>query len=81
MDKRSVAPVNKFTYLCGFLSSKVKTVIEGLPFTPKGYNRAKSILEESYGKNSEVIKAYVKLVMYLPAINENNLEKIHKFNN
>ena len=80
VDKRSVAVVIKFAYLCGFLSPKVKTVIEGLPFTPEGYNRAKSILEERYGKNSEVIKAYVKLIMNLPAINEINVEKIHKFN-
>ena len=80
VDKRSVAPVNKFAYFCGFLSPNVKTVIEGLPFTPEGYNRAKSILEERYGKNFEVIKAYVKLIMNLPAINEINLEKIHKFN-
>ena len=55
-------------------------MIEGLPFTPEGYNRAKYILEERYGKNSEVIKAYVKLIMNLPAINEINLAKIHKFN-
>jgi hypothetical protein len=32
VDKRCVAPVNKFAYLCGFLSPKVKTIIEGLPF-------------------------------------------------
>ena len=63
VDKRAVAPVNKFAYLCGFLSPKVKTVIEGLPFTPEGYNHAKSILEDRYGKNSEVIKAYVKQIM------------------
>ncbi len=80
VDKRSVAPVNKFAYLCGFLSPKVKTVIEGLPFTPEGYNRAKSILEDKYGKNSEVIKAYVKLIMNLPVINEIDLARIHKFN-
>ncbi len=78
VDKRFVAPVNKFAYLCGFLSPKVKTVIEGLPFTPEGYNRAKSILENRYGKNSEVIKAYVKLIMNLPVINEIDLERIHK---
>ena len=78
--KRSIAPVNKFAYLCVFLSPKVKTVIEGLPFTPEGYNRAKSILEERYGKNSEIIKAYVKLIMELPVINHVNLKKIHQFN-
>ena len=75
VDKRSVAPVNKFAHLCGFLSPKVKTVIEGLPFTPEGYNRAKSILEERYGKNSEVIKAYLILIMNLATIIGINLEK------
>ncbi|XP_028390985.1 uncharacterized protein LOC114515863 [Dendronephthya gigantea] len=80
VDKRSVAPVNKFAYLCGFLSPKVKTAIEGLPFTPEGYNRAKSILEDRYGKNSEVIKAYIKLIIDLPTINQLNLKKIHQFN-
>ncbi len=80
VDKRSVAPVNKFAYLCGFLSPKVKTVIEGLPFTPEGYNHAKSILEDKYGKNSEMIKAYLKLIMNLPVINEIDLARIYKFN-
>ncbi len=73
VDKRSVDPVNKFAYLCGILSPKVKTVIEG-------YNHAKSTLEDRYGKNSKVIKAYVKLIMNLPVINEIDLERIHKFN-
>ena len=60
-----------------FFPPKAKTVIEGLPFTPEGYNRAKSLLEDWYGKNSE---AYVKLIMNLPTISEINLQKIHKFN-
>ncbi|CAB4040729.1 Hypothetical predicted protein, partial [Paramuricea clavata] len=80
VDKRSIAPVNKFAHLCGFLSPKVKTIIEGLPFDPEGYNRAKAILQDRYGKNSEVIKAYVKLIMDLPTINQVNLKKIHQFN-
>jgi hypothetical protein len=68
--------------VCGFLSPKVKTIIEGLPFDPEGYNRAKAILQDRYGKNSEVIKAYVyvKLIMDLPTINQVNLKKIHQFN-
>jgi predicted ribosome quality control (RQC) complex YloA/Tae2 family protein len=46
VDKRSIAPVNKLTYLSGYLGPKVKPTIEGLPFTPEGYNRAKSILAD-----------------------------------
>ncbi|CAB4035486.1 Hypothetical predicted protein, partial [Paramuricea clavata] len=80
VDKRCVAPVNKLAYLCAFLSPKVKTFIEGLPFDPEGYNRAKAILQNRYGKNSEVIKAYVQLIMDLPTINQVYLKKIHQFN-
>ncbi|CAB4007131.1 Hypothetical predicted protein, partial [Paramuricea clavata] len=80
VDKCSIAPVNKFAYLCGFLSPKVKTIIEGLPFDPEGYSRAKAILQDRYGKNSEVIKAYIKIIFDLPTINQVNLKKIHQFN-
>ena len=70
VDKQSIAPVSKFSYLCGYLSPKVRQGIEGLPFSSEGYNRAKAILEERYGKNADVIKAYVKIIMDLPTIGQ-----------
>lgn len=66
-------------YLCGYLGPKVKTPIEGLPFTPEGYNRAKSILEDRYGKDSEVVKAYMKVIVDLPMIPNANAKKLHDF--
>ena len=65
IDKAEIAPINKFTYLCGLLGPKVKTAVEALPFTAEGYNRAKSILLGNYGKESEITKAYVKEIMAL----------------
>ena len=40
VDKTSLAPVLKFSYLREVLDDKVKKVIEALPITPEGYNRA-----------------------------------------
>lgn len=60
IDKTNIAPINKFTYLCKLLDTKVKHTVEVLPFTSEGYNRAKSILQDRYGKESEIIKSYVR---------------------
>ena len=76
IDKAEVAPINKFTYLCGLLGPKVKTSVEALPFTAEGYNRAKSILLSNYGKESEITKAYVKEIMALPVITSANPRRI-----
>ena len=79
IDKAEIAPINKFTYLCGLLGPKVKTTVEALPFTAEGYNRAKSLLLSNYGKESEVTKAYVKEIMALPVITSANPRKISEF--
>lgn len=46
IEKSSIAPITKFTYLLELLEPKVKRCIEALPFTSEGYNRAKAILED-----------------------------------
>ena len=38
VDKSNIAAINKFTYLCEFLSPKVKRRVESLPFTAEGYH-------------------------------------------
>ena len=47
IDKSTIA---KFTYLLELLEPKVNRCIEALPFAPEGYNRAKAILEDKYGR-------------------------------
>ena len=79
IDKADIASINKFTYLCGLLGWKVKSAVEALPFTSEGYNRAKSILQSRYGKESEIVKAYAKLIMDLPVITSANPKKIREF--
>ena len=79
VDKTSMPPITKFTYLCELLDPKIKHNIDSLPFTVEGYNRAKSILKDCYGKESEIIKSYVKGIMNLPYIPGTNPRKIKDF--
>ena len=57
----------------------MKRAIEALPFTAEGYNRAKSILSERFGKESEIVKAYIKEILDLPSISSPNPRKIGEF--
>ena len=58
---------------------KAKRTVEALPFTSEGYNRAKSILVEKYGKESEIVKAYTKEILDLPTVPNASPKKICEF--
>ena len=66
IHKTSVPPVTKFAYLRELLCDKEKRAIEALPFTAEGYNRAIPILQDRFGKESEIVKTYVKKILELP---------------
>ena len=68
-----------FSYLKELLGDKVRRDVESLPFTSEGYNRAKAILCEKYGKESEIVKAYIKNILDLPLITSNNPKRISEF--
>ena len=50
-----------------------------MPFTTEGYERAKNILKSKYGKDSEVINAYVQNIIGLPTVTGSQPNKIHEF--
>ena len=79
IDKSSIAPITKFTYLLELLSPKVKICVEFLPFPPEGYNRGKAILQDKYGKESEIVKCYVKEIIDLSQIPNSNARRIAEF--
>jgi hypothetical protein len=54
IDKSLLAPITKFTYLLELLEPNIKRGVESLPFSPEGYNRAKVILKDKYGKEYSV---------------------------
>ena len=79
IDSSNIDPVAKFSYLKELLLPKVRVHIEGLPFSTEGYERAKNILKSTYGKDSEVINAYVQNITSLPIVKGNHPSKIHEF--
>ena len=79
IDKSNVDPVTKFSYLKELVKIKVRKLIDGLPFTDEGYEKAKSLLEKKYGDSSEVVGAYVRSILELPTIRERDVVKIHNF--
>ena len=79
IDRVNIDAVAKFSYLKELLLPKVRVHIEGLPFTPEGYERAKNILKSTYGRSSEVVNAYVQNLTSLPVIKGANPSKVHDF--
>ena len=55
--------------------------IDGLPFTDKGYENAKAVLEAEYAQPIEIVNAYIKNIMELPMITETNPRKVKEFYN
>ena len=79
IDKSDIGPVAKFSYLKELLVPRVRTTIDGLPFTSEGYTRAKNILKTKYGRPSEVANAHVQSIMGLPVITGTNPARICEF--
>ena len=79
IDKTSVPPVTKFTYLLELLDDRVRKTTEALPHSPEGCNGAKAILKERFGKEREIVKAYVKEIIDLPHTPTTNPNKLLEF--
>ena len=79
IDKVEIIAIIKFSYLKEFLVPKVRALIDGLPFTPEWYTRAKSILLAKFGKPSEVAAARIQCITSLPVVSNSNPNKIHEF--
>ena len=79
IDKADLPAVTKFAYLKQLVEPRVRKGIDGLPFSPEGYERTKNILKANYGKTSEIINAYVENILALPTISGTNAAKIHDF--
>ena len=79
IDKQDISPVTKFSYLNGFLFPQVRKLIDGLPFTPEGYSRAKSILVSTYNKPTVVANAHIKCITSLPIITGTHPNRVYEF--
>ena len=79
IDSAEIADVMKFSYLKELVDPKIRSKIDGLPFTAAGYERAKKILADRYGDTSEIVNSYVEEIINLPTITSAQPAKIHAF--
>ena len=79
IDKAEIAGVTKYSYLKELVDPKIRTEIDGLPYSSEGYERAKNILARKYSQTSEVVNAYVENIMSLPTIGGTQPARIHDF--
>ena len=82
IDQSGIAEISKFNYLLELLRDKPRDDILGLPHTVDGYNEAKRILLETYGKDIKVRKALIKELESLHSIKDmGRNERVHEFYN
>ena len=70
--------VTKFAYLQELLEPKARVDIDGLPLNTEGYETAKIIIKEGYGKTSEVVNAYVNNILQ-PTVTSADPSKVNSF--
>ena len=68
IDQTGLDEVTKLNYLLSLTKGKPRDEISGLPHNAEGYQEAKRILEQKYGKDSVVFKTLVLELEKLPSI-------------
>ena len=63
IDKANVHVLTKFSYLKELVEVKVRNLIDGLPFTEEGYDKAKTLLEKRFARTSEVVGVYMRNIL------------------
>ena len=72
--------VSKLSYLLELVRGKARDCISGLPYSAEGYQEAKKILVEKFGRPTQVKRSVLKQIEDLEKINApNRLEKVHAF--
>ena len=79
IDKNTIPQVTKFSYLKELVEPKVRVLVDGLPFNSEGFERAKNILKEKFGKPSKIINAHVQKILQLPTIHGTNPKRVYDF--
>ena len=79
VETADCTPVIKFSHLKELLPQRVRLLVDGLPLSTEGYERAKNILRTKYGQITEVVNAHVQKIIDLPTINGSNPNKIFEF--
>eukprot|EP00794_Sanderia_malayensis_P010114 gene10114-11147_t len=82
VDGSGISEISKFNYLLELVTGKPREDILGLPHTSDGYEEAKRILEQTYGRDIKIHKTLIKELENLPYITSaHKLTEIHNFYN
>ena len=82
VDGSTISEISKFNYLLELVKGKPRDDVLGLPHTVDGYEEAKRILVQNYGRDSKVHKALIKeLESIQPVTSIHKLEQVHDFYN
>ena len=82
VDGSGISEISKFNYLLELVTGKPREDILGLPHTRDGYEEAKRILEQTYGRDIKIHKTLIKELENLPHITSvQKLTEIHNFYN
>ena len=80
MDGSTISKVRKFNHLLELVKGKYTEDILRLPHTEEGYDEAKKILSNIYGKNIKFHKQLIKEIEILDPITRIlKLKSIHEF--
>ena len=61
------------------LEPKARVDIDGLPLNTEGYEKAKNIIKDEYGKTREVVNSYVNNILQLPTVTSADQNKVNSF--
>ena len=82
VDGSIISEISKFNYLLELVKEKPRDDVLGLPHTVDGYEEAKRILVQNYGRDSKVHKALIKELESIPPVTSvHKLEQVHDFYN
>ena len=79
IEKSSVSDVTTFSSLKELVDLKVRNLIDGLSFTPEGYQKAKDLLSRRFGITSEIARTYVRNILERPTVSSRDVRKIHEY--
>ena len=79
IDKAEIDPISKFSYLKELLISRVRLLIDHLPFTSEGFQEPNLYFLESFGNSNEITAAHIQFITSLPVIQNSHPNRIHDF--
>ena len=74
-ENKTIAEIDKFTYLKSFLSNSALSAISGLSLISTNYKEAIDILQQRYGNTQVSISAHMTKFVQLPKITSSSNEK------